>query len=90
MTSRIGPSCIIRKIDYQDAYYYAAPKSDRTGRNRSTRSIPNCCATYEKLGIPLREQEVLAGVQERRSRSTRCSIPSPSSPPSRKNWPRPA
>ncbi len=49
-------------IDYQDAYYYAAPK-----RKPSLKSLdeidPEILETYKKLGIPLREQEVLAGVE---------------------------
>ncbi len=49
-------------IDYQSICYYAAPKSD-DDRPRSLDEIdPEILATYEKLGIPLREQEVLAGV----------------------------
>jgi Fe-S cluster assembly protein SufB len=45
------------------------------GPKRSTKSIRNCLRTYEKLGIPLREQEILAGVQAMTgSPSTRCSI----------------
>ena len=48
-------------IDYQDAYYYAAPKT--TERPKSLDEVdPELLKTYEKLGIPLREQEVLAGV----------------------------
>ena len=49
-------------IDYQDAYYYAAPKlSDKP---KSLDEIdPKLLETYEKLGIPLKEQEVLAGVE---------------------------
>ena len=52
-------------------YYYAAPKK-KEGRSRSTRSIPEILKTYEKLGIPLREQEILAGVEpaEGRGRPT--------------------
>jgi Fe-S cluster assembly protein SufB len=50
------------KIDYQDAYYYAAPKIG--GGPKSLDEIdPEIRKTYEKLGIPLREQEVLAGVE---------------------------
>ena len=49
------------KIDYQDLYYYSAPKQ---------KAAPKCLdefdaellKTYEKLGIPLKEQEALAGV----------------------------
>ncbi len=48
-------------IDYQDLYYYAAPK-----QNAAPKSLdeidPEILKTYEKLGIPLREQEMLAGV----------------------------
>jgi Fe-S cluster assembly protein SufB len=50
------------KIDYQDAYYYAAPK-EKIGPNSLDEVDPELLRTYEKLGIPLREQEVLAGVQ---------------------------
>jgi Fe-S cluster assembly protein SufB len=49
-------------IDYQDAYYYAAPK-----KKPSIASLdeldPEIKAVYDKLGIPLAEQEVLAGVK---------------------------
>ena len=49
-------------IDYQNMIYYAAPKS-KSQRPRSLDEIdPEVLATYEKLGIPLREQERLAGV----------------------------
>ena len=49
-------------LDYQDAYYYAAPKSD-DDRPKSLDEIdPKLLETYEKLGIPLKEQEMLAGV----------------------------
>src|ERR1700733_1296174 len=48
-------------IDYQNMYYYAAPK--RTVAPTSLDEIdPEILKTYEKLGIPLREQEMLAGV----------------------------
>jgi Fe-S cluster assembly protein SufB len=49
------------KIDYQDLYYYAAPK-EKVGPNSLDEVDPELLATYAKLGIPLREQEVLAGV----------------------------
>jgi Fe-S cluster assembly protein SufB len=49
------------KIDYQDAYYYAAPK-EKDGPKSLDEVDPELLATYAKLGIPLREQEVLAGV----------------------------
>jgi Fe-S cluster assembly protein SufB len=49
------------KIDYQDLYYYAAPKTKE--RPKSLDEVdPELLRTYEKLGIPLKEQEVLAGV----------------------------
>ena len=49
------------KIDYDDAYYYAAPKS--TEKRRSLDEIdPKLLETYKKLGIPLSEQKLLAGV----------------------------
>jgi Fe-S cluster assembly protein SufB len=48
-------------IDYQAAYYYAAPKA--TTKPKSLAEVdPEILRTYEKLGIPLREQEQLAGV----------------------------
>jgi Fe-S cluster assembly protein SufB len=49
-------------IDYQDAYYYAAPKSDDDKPKSLDEVDPALLETYEKLGIPLKEQEVLAGV----------------------------
>ncbi|PHS38276.1 MAG: Fe-S cluster assembly protein SufB [Robiginitomaculum sp.] len=51
------------KIDYQDAYYYAAPKSDKDGPKSLDEVDPDLLEVYAKLGIPLKEQEVLAGVQ---------------------------
>ncbi len=49
-------------IDYQDSYYFAAPK--QTVKPESLDDVdPELLATYEKLGIPLVEQEVLAGVR---------------------------
>jgi Fe-S cluster assembly protein SufB len=49
------------QIDYQDAFYYAAPKT--TEKPKSLEEVdPELLRTYEKLGIPLKEQEVLAGV----------------------------
>ncbi|HEV7369122.1 Fe-S cluster assembly protein SufB [Arenibaculum sp.] len=50
------------EIDYQDAYYYSAPKT--TNKPKSLDEVdPELLKTYEKLGIPLREQEILAGVE---------------------------
>jgi Fe-S cluster assembly protein SufB len=48
-------------IDYQDMYYYAAPKQSE--QPKSLEEVdPELLRTYEKLGIPLEEQKVLAGV----------------------------
>lgn len=49
------------KIDYQDLYYYAAPKQKVSPKSLDEVD-PELLATYEKLGIPLKEQEALAGV----------------------------
>ncbi|MGB0626552.1 MAG: Fe-S cluster assembly protein SufB [Alphaproteobacteria bacterium] len=49
-------------IDYQDSYYYAAPKTSEKPKSLDEVD-PKLLETYEKLGIPLREQEVLAGVE---------------------------
>ncbi len=50
------------KIDFNDLYYYAAPKN-QTGPMSIDDVDPELLRTYEKLGIPLREQEILAGVK---------------------------
>ncbi|MBT5434960.1 MAG: Fe-S cluster assembly protein SufB [Rhodospirillaceae bacterium] len=50
-------------IDYQDSYYYAAPKSDADRPKSLDEVDPALLETYAKLGIPLKEQEVLAGVK---------------------------
>jgi len=49
-------------IDYQDIYYYAAPKTLKDRPKSLDEVDPELLRTYEKLGIPLREQEILAGV----------------------------
>ena len=49
-------------IDYQEAHYYAAPKSDEDRPKSLDEVDPEILATYEKLGIPLHEREMLAGV----------------------------
>ena len=51
----------IPPIDYQDAYYYAAPKSS-DGPASLDEVDPELLRTYEKLGIPINEQKLLAGV----------------------------
>ena len=97
---RYGP------IDYQDIYYYSAPKKAPQSLDEID---PEILRTYEKLGIPLREREALLGIQkadgektedaDRRRRaatamaaspSTRCSIRCRSRPPSRPSSPRSA
>ncbi|HRN87484.1 MAG TPA: Fe-S cluster assembly protein SufB [Hyphomicrobium sp.] len=50
------------KIDFENLYYYAAPKS-MEGPKSLDEVDPELLRTYEKLGIPLKEQAVLAGVQ---------------------------
>ncbi|MBU4530283.1 MAG: Fe-S cluster assembly protein SufB [Hoeflea sp.] len=50
------------KIDFQDIHYYSAPKGT-TGPKSIDEVDPELLRVYEKLGIPLREQEILAGVQ---------------------------
>jgi len=51
------------KIDFQDIHYYAAPKG-QTGPTSLDEVDPELLKVYEKLGIPLKEQEILAGVQK--------------------------
>jgi Fe-S cluster assembly protein SufB len=52
-------------IDFQDLYYFAAPR--RTAAPKSLDEVdPELLKTYAKLGIPLVEQEILAGVEQRR------------------------
>ncbi|MCA1241986.1 Fe-S cluster assembly protein SufB [Stappia stellulata] len=50
------------KIDFNDIYYYSAPKST-PGPKSLDEVDPELLATYAKLGIPLQEQEILAGVE---------------------------
>jgi Fe-S cluster assembly protein SufB len=49
-------------IDYQAITYYSAPKSQESGPKSLDQVEPELLRTYEKLGIPLKEQELLAGV----------------------------
>jgi Fe-S cluster assembly protein SufB len=49
-------------IDYQAMVYYSAPKSRQDGPKSLNDVDPRLLETYEKLGIPLREREKLAGV----------------------------
>ena len=50
------------KIDYQNIYYYSAPKSFEKKPKDLSEVDPKLIETYNKLGIPLQEQKVLAGV----------------------------
>jgi len=51
------------KIDYQDQYYYATPRSMAVKPKSLDEVDPKLLATYKKLGIPLKEQALLAGVE---------------------------
>ena len=92
-------------IDYQNIYYYSAPKKAPQSLDEID---PEILRTYEKLGIPLREREALLGIRKAdgektedaakaraatamaASRSMRCSIRFRSRPPSRPSSPRSA
>ena len=50
------------KIDYQNLYYYSAPKSAKDKPKSLKEVDPKLLETYEKLGIPLKEQKKLSGV----------------------------
>ena len=50
-------------IDYQNIYYYAAPKK-KDGPKSLADIDPEILRTYEKLGIPLREREALLGIEK--------------------------
>ncbi|KAA0589028.1 Fe-S cluster assembly protein SufB [Azospirillum lipoferum] len=60
-------------IDYQDAHYYAAPKK-KVGPKSLDEVDPELLKTYEKLGIPLREQEILAGVEGSEGKSPAIAV----------------
>ncbi len=60
------------QIDYQDLYYYSAPKR-KAGPKSLDEIDPEILKTYAKLGIPLREQEILAGV-ERQGTYSRVAV----------------
>jgi len=62
MTSPEWAKLNIPPIDYQDAYYYAEPKK-KPSLGSLDELDPEIKAVYDKLGIPLAEQEVLAGVE---------------------------
>ncbi len=56
------------RIDFQDIYYYAAPKGVSAPKSLDEVD-PKLLETYAKLGIPLKEQEILAGVRKQGERS---------------------
>ena len=53
------------EIDFQDISYYSAPKKPGSGPTSLEDVDPELLRTYEKLGIPLHEQEMLAGVERK-------------------------
>ena len=61
MTEPTWPNVHYPRIDYQDIIYYAAPKT-KAGPKSLDEVDPELLETYEKLGIPLKEREILAGV----------------------------
>ena len=52
----------IPEIDYQDCYYYSIPKSLKNKPKSLDEIDPEIIKTYEKLGIPLKEQKMLSGI----------------------------
>ena len=69
------------KIDYQDMYYYAAPKQSGRSSRASTRSTPSCCAPTRSSASRSSSRSALG----RASPSTRCSTASPSPRPTRRS-----
>ena len=62
MTEPKWPNVQYPPIDYQSIVYYSAPKSQEDGPQSLDEVDPELLETYKKLGIPLAEQELLAGV----------------------------
>ena len=62
MTEPKWPNVQYPPIDYQSIVYYSAPKSQEDGPQSLDDVDPELLETYKKLGIPLEEQELLAGV----------------------------
>ena len=62
MTEPKWPNVQYSPIDYQSIVYYSAPKSQEDGPQSLDDVDPELLETYKKLGIPLEEQELLAGV----------------------------
>src|SRR5215468_701892 len=61
MTEPTWPNVHYPPIDYQSIVYYAAPKQKKDAPKSLDEVDPKLLETYEKLGIPLREREKLAG-----------------------------
>jgi Fe-S cluster assembly protein SufB len=61
MTEPAWPNVHYPPIDYQEIVYYSAP-TQKKGPKSLAEVDPELLATYDKLGIPLREREILAGV----------------------------
>ena len=62
MTEPKWPNVHYSPIDYQSIVYYSAPKKAGDGPQSLDEVDPELLETYKKLGIPLEEQELLAGV----------------------------
>jgi Fe-S cluster assembly protein SufB len=62
MSEPTWPNVHYPPIDYQAATYYSAPKKVKPGAKSTEEIDPELLKTYEKLGIPLHERELLAGV----------------------------
>jgi Fe-S cluster assembly protein SufB len=60
-------------IDYQDLYYYAAPKK-KDGPKSLDEIDPEILKTYEKLGIPIREREALLGIESSDGTRSRVAV----------------
>src|SRR5215475_918208 len=60
-------------IDYQDLHYYAAPKK-KAGPKSLDEVDPELLKTYEKLGIPLKERAILAGVDPETIQGTQVAV----------------
>src|SRR5580692_9294922 len=60
-------------IDYQDLYYYSAPKK-KDGPKSLDEIDPEILKTYEKLGIPIREREALLGIESADGTRSRVAV----------------
>jgi len=60
-------------IDYQELHYYAAPKK-KAGPKSLEEVDPELLRTYEKLGIPLQERAILAGVDPEQARASQIAV----------------